>query len=226
MVNLLHPPGFSFPARRSGRFGPERQARMLLVESQSGASDPSEVTRLLGRLAGGDRAAESPLLALLMGELRRLARQHMQGQPAGHTLQPTALLSEAWLRLAAAGGYESRAHFLGVASKAMRSVLVDHERRRRAQKRPSAGVRADLEPEWLPAPEWSLDCDLLDLESALERLEAVDASLARTVELLFHCGMTAEEAGRVLGVSSRTVERDWRTARALLQSLLDRGKAP
>lgn len=184
--------------------------------------DPGEITRLLGRLAQGDRRAEGPLLGLLMEELRRLAGAHMRGQAPGHTLQPTALLSEAWLRLNGQGGFSSRAHFLGVASRAMRSVLVDHERRRRALKRPSSAGQTQLEPEGLVLPVSDLQLDLLDLELALERLEAVDPPLARTVELLFHCGLSAAEAAEVLGVSSRTVERQWRAARALLHSLLGR----
>lgn len=177
-----------------------------------------EVTRLLARLGTRDREAEGALIALLGDELKRIARAQLAGSRPGHTLQATALLGEAWLRLARVDGFEGREHFLAVAARAMRSVLVDHERKRRAAKR--EGARAELDLDGLVAP-GAADFDVLDVEAALEALERVDPVLVRTTELLFHSGLTAAEAAAVLGVSSRTVERQWRTAKAFLRSFLD-----
>jgi len=170
---------------------------------------PHEVTQLLGRLAEGDREVQGALVELLGAELRRLARSQLAGRAAGHTLQPTALLHEAWMRIARADGYENREHFLAVAARAMRCVLVDHERRRRAAKRPDFAQRSELDLDGLvcPATPELAGIDVLDIEAALEALEQVDGALVRTVELLFHSGLTAQEAAAVLGVSTRTVER-------------------
>jgi RNA polymerase sigma factor (TIGR02999 family) len=154
----------------------------------------------------------------LYAELHALAAHQLRHQVA-HTLQPTALVHEAWLRLARAGCMEvpERRSFHALAAKVMRSVLVDHARRCNALKR-DAGERLELTTALPGAPQRPLD--VLALDEAVEELERLDAELARIVELLLFGGLTAAEAAEVLDVSSRTVERGWRTARAFLQGKL------
>ena len=183
--------------------------------------DPSEATRLLQLVSQGDQEAESELLPLLYQELLRLAGRFMDGERADHTLQPTALVHEAYLRLMVGEGpkrWESRAHFVRVAAHAMRNVLVDHARARRTTKRgggekpvPLDGVVAFFEEQQL---------DLLVLNEALDRLLELDAELGRVVELRFFVGMTTEEISEVLGLSVPTVERRWRVARMWLRKEL------
>ena len=153
-------------------------------------------------------------MSLLRAELDRLARAQMARQPSDHTLQPTALVNEAWLRMAA-GGFEfhDRQHFLAFAARAMRSVLIDHARRRAVA--PRAGGEAQQQPD----PGLSMAgrvIDLLALDEALSAFEEVDPELSRLVELLFFGGRSTAEAAVLLGVSQRTVERGWRSARAWL----------
>ncbi len=183
-----------------------------------------QTTELLRRLAGGDAQAQGPLYAAVHAELRRLAGGMMKEQRAGHTLQPTALVHEAWIRMVAGGerSYHNRGHFLCVASKAMRSVLVDHVRARRASKRGS-----DPAPDDLDAAVACLEAgemDLLDLEQALEELERHDRELARMVELRFFGGLSHPDLSSVLGVSLSTVERHWRVARAFLRGRMSLGR--
>ena len=187
-----------------------------------GASD-GEATRLLSRLTSGDAAAAHELLPLLYGQLREIAGRLMGDQRGDHTLQATALVNEAWLKLAGPAqrtDWESRGHFLRVASRAMRSVLVDHARARRSDKRggPDA-LRLPLD-EALVAAESQVR-DLLAFDEALDHLGALDDELAQLVELRFFGGLTHEEIARVLGVSVPTVERRWRTARMLLRKNLE-----
>ncbi|MEM7309106.1 MAG: ECF-type sigma factor [Planctomycetota bacterium] len=184
-------------------------------------SEYGRVTALLRRIGAGDRAAANELLPLVYDELRLLAHAQMRGQPPGHVLQTTALLNEAWLRMAGSqpAAFKDRRHFLGVASSAMRSVLVDDARGRGARKR-SAGL-AHVAPDGeatvsTPPPDL-----VLDLDEALERLAAVDHELARIAELRCFAGLSSAEAALVLDVSKRTVERAWRTARAWLQRELE-----
>jgi RNA polymerase sigma-70 factor (ECF subfamily) len=177
-----------------------------------------DATRLLQRIGGGDARAADELLPLVYEELHRLAASMMREQRADHTLQPTALLHEAYVKLVdktAQSSFESRSHFLGVAAKAMRSVLVDHARRRSAEKRGGAkeeitlsGVAEVLEDE---TP------DLLELDEALTRLTAMDEPLGRIVELRFFGGLSVEETARVMGVSEPTIIRGWRVARMWLE---------
>ncbi|MEZ6015548.1 MAG: ECF-type sigma factor [Planctomycetota bacterium] len=190
------------------------------------ASRPHEVTRLLGELGRGEPLALEALLPLLYDELHELAASAMKRSPPWHTLQPTAVLNEAFARLLgqAPGQFESRDHFLAVAARAMRSVLVDHARRRGALKRATGGRRVELSDTVAGYEERGVD--LLILEEALERLARFDPDLERVVELLYFAGLTAAEAARVLGCSSRTVERDWRAARAFLRAALEGDGAP
>lgn len=174
-----------------------------------------EITRWLSRLRAGDEGALERLVPLLYDELRRLARERLRSERAEHTLTPTALVHEAYLRLTEqrripAG---SRLEFFAAASKTMFRVLVDHARTRTRQKRGGVGTPVPLE-EVEPFLTERASEELLEMEDALRRLSQLEARAARIVELKFFAGLTAEEIATLLGVSLRTVERDWQTARA------------
>ena len=180
-----------------------------------------DVTQLLKRVAEGDAGATERLVGLVYRQLHSLARGAMAAEAGGHTLQPTALVHEAWLRMfpgESAGSWESRNHFFNVAARAMRNVLVDHARGKRTQKRGEGRRPAPLDL-WIGVLE-KQSVDVLALHDALSRLEAMDAPLARLVELRFFAGLSIPETARVLGVSESTVERGWRTARAWLRGKL------
>lgn len=188
------------------------------------ATPPGEVTVLLRHLAAGDAGAHGRLAELVYDELRRMAERQL-GPQRGRTLQPTALVHEAWLKLAGGGAaYADRAHFLGVAAKAMRSVLVDHVRRKRAQKRGGEATTTPLDEAvaFLEAGE----VDLIDLDTALAELAADDPVLAGIVEMRFFAGMTNGEIAAIEGCSESTIERGWRAARARLRSRLGGEGAP
>ena len=181
------------------------------------------VTQLLNELGAGDSAALDRLLPLVFDELRRLAHSYLRRERGDHTLQPTALVNEAYLRLVNQQDvrWQGRAHFFGIAANLMRQILVDHTRRRAADKRGGA----DLERLSLTQAELVVnraDVDVLALEEALERLNEFDRQQARIVELKFFAGLTIEETAEVLGVSHATVERDWKLARAWLKRELSR----
>jgi RNA polymerase sigma factor (TIGR02999 family) len=182
------------------------------------ASRPSDVTRLLLDLSNGRREATDELLPLVYAQLRDLAARLLRNERPDHTLQPTALVHEAYLRLVdqRVGTWENRAHFLGVAAQAMRRILIDHARRRRAGKR--AGARVTLEDDASPGTGPSVD--LLEIDAALQRLAELDPRQARVVELRFFGGLNVEETAAVLGVGSATVKRDWAIARAWLHRAL------
>jgi RNA polymerase sigma factor (TIGR02999 family) len=186
----------------------------------AGSSD-RDVTALLKAWSSGERGALERLFPLVYGELRRLAATYMRDERPDHTLQPTALVHEAYLKLVPADGAQWRdhEHFLAVAAKAMRSVLVDHARRRRAQKRGEGARPLQLDEALLLAFE-ERATDLLALEDALQRLATESERASRVVELRFYGGLTAEETARALGVTPRTVERDWQAARAWLHRAL------
>jgi len=179
--------------------------------------DAGEATLLLQRITDGDTSAGGALLRLLYGELRRVASGHMHRERGDHTLQPTALVHEAWVRLFDRGGhaYESRGHFLRLASRAMRNVLVDHARGRAAQKRGAGQERVALDDVLAVFEEKRID--VVALDEALERLAALDPELARIVEARFFAGLTIEETARALDTSASSVERGWRVARMWLQ---------
>jgi len=182
-------------------------------------------TRLLRRIEGGDRDAAGELLPLLYGELRRLADIAMADERTGHTLQPTALVHEAWLRLMGGEGAphaEGREHFLRLAARAMRNVLVDHARARSAQKR---GKRVETDQlERIAGAFEERAIDVLALHEALEKLTTLDDELAKLVELRFFGGLSIPETAKALGLSTATIERDWRTARAWLRTELPDGE--
>jgi RNA polymerase sigma factor (TIGR02999 family) len=174
------------------------------------------VTALLADWSRGDRGALAQLLPLVYEELRAIAARQLVRERVGHTLQPTALVHEAYLRLVDQRqvDWQNRAHFFGVAAQIMRRILVDHARRHAAEKR-GDGVRCVSidDAEQVAAPG---DVPILALDHALERLEKVDAGLARMVELRAFGGLTIEEAAHVLDVSPSTAKREWRTAKAWL----------
>src|SRR3954471_899911 len=173
-----------------------------------------DVTALLGDWSRGNRAALNQLLPLVYAELRRVAARQLRKERVDHTLQPTALVHEAYIRLVDQRqvDWQNRTHFFGVAAQVMRRILVDHARRRGASKR-GDGVRCVSMDEAKDVAA-SQEIPILALDHALDRLETVDAELARIVELRAFGGLTIEEAAHVLSVSPSTAKRDWRTARA------------
>jgi RNA polymerase sigma factor (TIGR02999 family) len=184
-------------------------------------ADPA-TTMLQRRASAGDPRASEELLPLVYGELHRLALSFMQDERRQHTLQPTALIHEAWMRLIGdpSPQWNDRAHFVALAARAMRQVLVDHARRRDADKRGGGAVREPLDAALELFEERSTN--LLDLDSVLEKLRGLDPQLARIVELRFFGGASNEEIASALGTSTRTVERGWKLAQAWLRSELER----
>ncbi|MEP6835330.1 MAG: sigma-70 family RNA polymerase sigma factor [Gemmatimonas sp.] len=176
---------------------------------------PETVTRLLEEARSGNRHALDALLPLIYAELHQIAERHMSGEREDHTLQPTALVNEAVLRLISGQTltYADRTHFLRAASRAMRHVLVDHANARNTAKR-SAGVRVTLDEQLVSAP--ASGVDILVLDDALTRLAAADARCAQVVELRFFGGLSVEETAVALETSPATVKRDWQFARRWL----------
>ncbi|MBA2632330.1 MAG: sigma-70 family RNA polymerase sigma factor [Chloroflexi bacterium] len=177
-----------------------------------------DVTRLLHDLQSGGEKVEEQLVAVLYDELRGIADHYMRSERPDHTLQPTALVHEAYFRLAdqRAVRWQDRAHFLGVAAQAMRRILVDHARRHCAVKR-GGGLRITLSDDMPSEPSAeALSMDLLALDGALERLALLDPRQARIVELRFFAGLGVKETAAVLEVSPATVKSDWRFAKAWL----------
>ncbi len=175
-----------------------------------------EVTQLLKRLEEGDREAVDQLYPLVYGELRGAARRAMAGERAGHSLQATELVHEAYFKLLGAHDidWRGRGHFVAIAARAMRQILVDHARRRKAEKRGGGAEHVTLGD---PAAELVLPPEeLLALDAALTRLDEMDSRLRSVVEYRFFGGLTEQEIASVLGVTIRTVQRDWVKARAWL----------
>ena len=178
--------------------------------------DMSPVTHLLEAIHQGNAQAAGELLPLIYEELRKLAAHKMASERPGHTLQPTALVHEVWLRLVGdrAGEFENRAHFFAAAAEAMRRILVESARRKKRLKHGGQLERVDVDAVELPPP--LPDDELLALDEALDRRTAVDARAAEVVKLCFFVGLTQEQAARELGVSLSTAERLWAFARAWL----------
>lgn len=179
-----------------------------------------QVTQLLHAYAGGDRDALDRLLPLLYYDLRRIAAAHVRRGPSNHTLNPTGLVHEAYLRLVdqTRAGYEDRQHFLSVCARAMRQIVISNARKHAAAKRGGADQRVTLDEGVAAAPEraeW-----LLELDRALERLGARNERLARVVECRYFAGYSEAETAEALGSSLRTVQRDWMRARAWLREEL------
>lgn len=189
---------------------------MSATSPPAGAPGPGQVTDLLSAWTGGDASALERLIPIVYGELRAIAGLVFRRERGDHTLQPTAVVHEAFLKLA--GGdvpFRDRVHFFAVAAQAMRQVLVDHARARVAAKRGGGATRIELGEVPAGGADRAL-ADVLAVDQALERLAALDADQARIVELRYFGGLTVEETAEVLGVSAPTVKRDWRLARAFL----------
>jgi RNA polymerase sigma factor (TIGR02999 family) len=177
----------------------------------------SSVTCILEAMAHGDQASAEELLPLVYQELRKLAAHKMAGQASGHTLQPTALVHEAWLRLAGSQTpiqFAGRAHFFAAAAEAMRHILIDSARRKRAARHGGGQVRVDLQD--IEVASLADDDELLAVHDALDKLAAEDAKKAELAKLRYFVGLTFEEAAEVLGISVATAKRYWAYARAFL----------
>lgn len=191
------------------------------------ATAPEGITQLLLEWRGGDESALERLMPIVYQELRRLARRCLQGERAGHTLQTTGLVNEAYLRLVRSSRvqWRDRAHFFAVAAQLMRRALVDEARRRRYQKRGGSRTRVALDDATLILPE--RDVDLIALDEALRGLTEFAPRKGRVVELRFFGGLTIEETAVVLGISTDIVKREWRTAKLwLLRALAGAGHGP
>jgi len=182
------------------------------------SSSSPQVTQLLLAWRQGDDAALERLIAVVYQELRRIARRYMAGQRPSHTLQPTALVNEVYLRLVDCQlvNWQNRAHFIAVCANMMRRVLVDYARSKHYQKRGGGAVKVSLDEALLPSA--GPGRDLLALDDALHALAEVDARKSKVVELRFFGGLTTQETAEVLQVSQDTVVRDWRFAKAWLQN--------
>ena len=186
------------------------------------STSPSEVMRLLLEWKAGRVDAADRLFPILYEELRRLARHHLRGEATGHTLQTTALVHEAYLRLTGGSvSWEGRRHFFAVAARVMRQLLVDHARSRGRAKRGGAAIPLPLEEGLFQAAE--RPADLLDLDEALNRLSSLDPRKAQVIDLLYFGGMSYDETAAVLEISPATVHRDLRLARAWLYQELGPG---
>lgn len=187
--------------------------------------EASEITQLLRQLRTGEPDAASKLFPLVYGELRRLANSQMAGERRGHTLQATAVVHEAYMRMAGAEpiDWHDRAHFFAFAARTMRQVLMDYARQRRAGKRGGpAQHRVDLDAELLIGDDRL--ADVIALDDLLNRLAAMDPDQARIVELRFFGGLNVEETAEALGTSPSTVKREWKMAKAWLDRELATGK--
>jgi RNA polymerase sigma factor (TIGR02999 family) len=192
---------------------------------QATLPDKGEVTRWLIAGSDGDAHALESLLPLVHEELHRQAVRFFRREPADHTLQPTALVNEVYLRLINQNevSWQNRAQFFGIAAQMMRRILVSHARSREAKKRGGGAQHITLEEDMAIAPQ--RDLNLLALDDALTRLETVDPDKSRMVELRFFSGLSVEETAEVMGVSPRTVDRQWQTAKAWLHREINSGKA-
>ena len=189
---------------------------MILRRKIVNTPTPGAITELLRAWSDGDDAALEQLIPLMEAELRRLARGYMGRERQGHTLQTTALVNEAFLRLTDARQirWQDRAHFLGISARLMRRVLVDYARRRGFHKRGGDAQRVTLHEALVSASDPALD--VVALDRALQALEKSDARKSRVVELRFFGGLSVEETAEVLNVSTDTVKRDWRLAKLWL----------
>jgi RNA polymerase sigma factor (TIGR02999 family) len=184
-----------------------------------------EVTQLLIDWGRGDQAALDKLLPLVDEELRRLAGRYMRRESPGHTLQTSALVNEAYLRLIEQKSvhWQNRAHFFGIAAQLMRRILVDHARRHQYAKRGGGAQKVTLDEAAMVTQERAEG--LVALHEALTRLAAMDERKGRIVEMKFFGGLTTEEVAEVLGVTPRTIEREWRKAKAWLHHAISKGEA-
>lgn len=187
--------------------------------------DHARITVLLKRVSDGDHSAQDELLALVYSQLHRIAQRQFRSERPGHTLQPTALISELYLRVLHDSRIEwrSRAHFYAVAAQTIRRILVDHARAAHAQRRPQSAQRVELDD--VLAYSEDRAHEVLIVDEALQRLQQLDPRQAQVVDLRYFGGFTVEETAQALGVSERTVKRDWAMAQAWLSAALS-GHAP
>jgi len=175
-----------------------------------------EITRLLTEITSGNSRAVDQLMPLVYSELRRMARRYLRRERRDHTLQPTALVHEAYMKLVDQHGpnWQNRAHFFAVAARIMRQILIDHARTKRAYKRGGLAIKLSLDvAEAIAKQQYP---QLIALDEALSKLQSCDPRQGRIVELRFFVGLSEEEISEVTGISVRTVKRDWRVARAWL----------
>ncbi len=208
---------------------------MLVNMPPPASNQPPNVTGLLARAGAGDAKATDELLPLVYEELRTLAAQHLGGERPNHTLQPTALVHEAYMRLLGPDGaqtpWENRAHFFGAAARAIRRILVDHARARDSLKRGGGAAKVSIDSVSIAVADdasgsGSSGVDLLALDKALARLAEMDRQKATIVELRFFGGLTVEETARSLGVSESTIAREWQFARVWLHRELTAAHKP
>jgi RNA polymerase sigma factor (TIGR02999 family) len=187
---------------------------------------PGEVTLLLHEVRSGGPGAEDRLITLVYKELRRIAARYLEREERNHTLQPTALVHEAYLRLThmEMDDWQNRSHFFAVAAKLMRNILVDHARAQQRQKRGPGFTIVGFDEGLHTVP--AKPADILALNEALDRLASLDPRQSRIVELRFFAGLNEEETGHILGISARTVKRDWRSAKAWLYKELHGDRLP
>src|SRR4051812_29422332 len=186
-------------------------------------AETGRISQLLQQWADGDRRAREDLIPLVYQELRKRAAAYLRRERRDHTLQPTALVNEAYLRLMAQERvtWINRAQFFGVAAQAMRRILVDHARERVAAKRPG-GIRVTLDEGMRSVP--PIDCELLMLDSVLQELAVIDERQARIVEMRYFGGLSEEEVAAILSLSRATISREWQSARAWLYRRLTVGR--
>jgi RNA polymerase sigma factor (TIGR02999 family) len=195
------------------------------------STDSGEITRLLRAHRDGDAVAFDELIPLVHDHLQRLARSQLRRLPPGGTLDTVALVNETYLRMVNEAGvdWQDRAHFFGITARAMRRVVVDHARAHFAQKRGGGQLQVTLDPELMgvsaEAEKTEQAAAVLAIQEALEKMATFDERLVRIVECRFFAGMSGQEIAAALGISERTVDRDWRRARAWLLKLLDDGGA-
>jgi RNA polymerase sigma factor (TIGR02999 family) len=185
---------------------------------------PNEITQLLVAWSNGDQQALERLTPLVQAELHSLARRYMSKESPGHTLQPTALVNEAYLRLIdwKHVHWQDRAHFFGVSAQLMRRILVDYARSRKSQKRGAGAIQVSLNEALVISKERT--ADIVELDEALNRLAAIDPRKSQIIELRFFGGLSVEETAEMLKISPRTVMRDWDLAQAWLYRELKRGE--
>lgn len=183
-----------------------------------------DVTELLARWSQGDAAARDALMPLVYDELRRVARRNLAGQRSDHTLQATALVHEAYLRLVNRKQvhWQGRVHFFALAAQVMRQILVDHARSHNAAKRGGGAITVTLDED-SPGSEGAINVDLIDLDTALKKLATLDARQSHLVELRFFGGLSVEEAAQAVNISPATGKREWATARVWLHHAMTSG---
>ena len=191
--------------------------------SETRETETHEVTQLLIDWSNGDRAALDKLMPVVEEELRRLAHRYMSRERAGHTLQTTALVNEAFVRLINRKNvrWQNRAHFFGIAAQLMRTILVDHARSHACAKRGGGGTKLELDETLVISQQKA--AEVVALDQALNALAAIDPQQSRIVELRFFGGLTVEEAAEVLHLSPATIKREWSTAKAWLYRELAKG---